>query len=171
VDTNRLDQELNQWLRDAHAMEQQAEQMLSAQASRIENYPELLAGVQRHLEETKSQRERLERCIERRGASTSALKDMAGKLTAMMQGIGGSMTSDEVAKGAMASYAFEHFEISAYTMLVAAAELAGDSETARVCEEIRREEEAMAAKLKELLPRVATTYLERSAQDMSEAKR
>src|SRR5690606_36737977 len=27
------------WLRDAHAMEQQAERMLKAQASRIENYP------------------------------------------------------------------------------------------------------------------------------------
>jgi ferritin-like metal-binding protein YciE len=171
MDTSRLDQEVNQWLRDAHAMEEQAEQMLSAQASRIENYPELLAGVQRHLQETKSQRERLERCLERRGASTSSLKDMAGKVTAMMQGIGGSMTSDEVAKGAMASYAFEHFEISAYRMLVAAAELAGDAETARVCDEICREEEAMAAQLKELLPRVAKTYLERSAQGMAEAKR
>jgi ferritin-like metal-binding protein YciE len=171
MDTDRLNQELNQWLRNAHAMEEQAEQMLSAQASRIESYPELKAGVERHLQETKSQRERLERCLERRGTSSSSMKDVAGKLTAIMQGIGGSMTSDEVAKGAMASYAFEHFEISAYRMLVAAAELAGDAETARVCEEICKEEEAMAAKLKELLPRIATTYLERSARDMSEAKR
>ena len=171
MDTDRLDQELNQWLRNAHAMEEQAEQMLSAQASRIANYPELKAGVERHLQETKSQRERLERCLERRGTSSSSMKDVAGKLTAMMQGIGGSMTSDEVAKGAMASYAFEHFEISAYRMLVAGAELAGDAETARVCEEICKEEEAMAAKLKELLPRIATTYVERSASDMAEAKR
>ena len=29
----------------------------------------------------------------------------------------------------------------------------------------------MAAKRKELLPRIATTYLERSARDMAEAKR
>jgi ferritin-like metal-binding protein YciE len=171
VDTDRLNQELNQWLRDAHAMEQQAEQMLTAQANRIENYPELLAGVQRHLGETKSQRERLERCLERRGTSASSMKGIAGKLTAMMQGIGGSMTSDEVAKGAMASYAFEHFEISAYRMLVAAAELAGDAETARVCDEICREEEAMANQLQQLLPKIATTYLERSARDMAEAKR
>jgi ferritin-like metal-binding protein YciE len=99
------------------------------------------------------------------------MKDIAGKLTAMMQGIGGSMTSDEVAKGAMASYAFEHFEISAYRMLVAAAELAGDAETARVCDEICREEEAMASQLQQLLPKIATTYLERSARDMAEAKR
>jgi ferritin-like metal-binding protein YciE len=171
MDANRLDEELNQWLRDAHAMEEQAEKMLSAQASRIENYPELAAGVERHLQETRVQRERLEGCLERRGTATSGLKDMGGKLTAMLQGIGGSMTSDEVAKGAMASYAFEHFEIAAYRMLVAAAELAGDSETARCCDEIRGEEEAMAARLKELLPRIATTYLERSARGMAEAKR
>lgn len=30
---------LMDWLRDAHAMEQQAEQMLKAQAARIEHYP------------------------------------------------------------------------------------------------------------------------------------
>ena len=35
------DEHLNQWLRDAHAMEQQAEEMLSAQASRLEHYPVL----------------------------------------------------------------------------------------------------------------------------------
>ena len=29
------------WLRDAHAMEQQAETMLNAQVERLEHYPEL----------------------------------------------------------------------------------------------------------------------------------
>jgi ferritin-like metal-binding protein YciE len=171
MDTDRLNQELNQWLRDAHAMEEQAEQMLSSQASRIKNYPELSAGMERHLQETKSQRERLERCLERRGTSSSGMKDAAMKFTAMMQGLSGTVASDEVAKGTMASYTFEHYEISAYKMLVAAAQLAGDSETARVCEEICREEEAMAKQLEALLPKIATTYLERSAMDMAEAKR
>lgn len=32
---------LVQWLRDAHAMEEQAETMLNAQLSRLESYPEL----------------------------------------------------------------------------------------------------------------------------------
>ncbi len=169
--TSRMDQELNLWLRDAHAMEEQAETMLKAQASRIENYPELAAGVERHLTETRSQRERLEQCLARRGTSASGMKDVAARFTAMMQGVGGSMASDEVVKGAMASYTFEHFEISAYRALVAAAELAGDNETARVCAEMCREEEAMADRLAGLLPQVATTYLQRSAQQMEEAKR
>ncbi len=171
METSRIDEELNQWLRNAHAMEEQAEKMLEAQSSRIKNYPELAAGIDRHLTETRNQKERLERCLSRRGTSASGMKDVAAKFTAMMQGVGGSVASDEVVKGAMASYTFEHFEISAYRTLVAAAELAGDSETARVCTEICREEEAMANQLSGLLPKIATTYLQRSAEEMAEAKR
>ncbi len=37
------------WLRDAHAMEEQAITMLEAQASRLENYPALRRRVQEHL--------------------------------------------------------------------------------------------------------------------------
>ena len=171
METSRINEELNQWLRDAHAMEEQAEKMLQSQSGRIENYPELAAGIERHLAETRRQKERLEQCLTRRGTSTSSMKDVAAKFTAMMQGVSGSVASDEVVKGAMASYTFEHFEISAYRALIAAAEMAGDCETARVCTEICREEEAMADQLAGLLPKVATTYLERSARDMAEAKR
>ena len=171
MDTNRISEELDQWLRNAHAMEEQAEKMLEAQSSRIENYPELAAGVNHHLSEAWRQKDRLEQCLDRRGTSSSSMKDVAAKFTAMMQGVGGSMMADEVVKGAMASYTFEHFEISAYRTLIAAAELAGDAETARVCTEICQEEEAMADQLARLLPKVATTYLERSAREMAEAKR
>ena len=33
------------WLRDAHAMEQQAESMLKGQAERLEHYPELKGRI------------------------------------------------------------------------------------------------------------------------------
>jgi ferritin-like metal-binding protein YciE len=36
------------WLRDAHAMEKQAETMLSAMAGRLEHYPELKARIEAH---------------------------------------------------------------------------------------------------------------------------
>ena len=38
------------WLRDAHAMEQQAEQMLKAQSKRLEHYPQLKARIDQHIE-------------------------------------------------------------------------------------------------------------------------
>ena len=34
------------WLRDAHAMEKQAESMLESMASRIDNYPDLRARIE-----------------------------------------------------------------------------------------------------------------------------
>ena len=64
---------LLQWLRDAHAMEKQAEAMLSAQASRIVSYPELKQKIEEHLAETRRQADMLQSCIERRGGDISIL--------------------------------------------------------------------------------------------------
>jgi ferritin-like metal-binding protein YciE len=43
---------LTQWLRDAHAMEEQAETMLNGQLNRLENYPELSDRIRLHIDET-----------------------------------------------------------------------------------------------------------------------
>ena len=51
---NRIEH-YHDWLRDAHAMEKQAESMLESMASRIDNYPELRARIEQHLSETKNQ--------------------------------------------------------------------------------------------------------------------
>lgn len=162
---------LDHWLRDAHAMEKQAEQMLSAQAKRIENYPELSARIEEHLRETRAQIARLESCIERRGQSTSTMKDAAGRFAAMMQGFGGMLASDEVVKGGIASYTFEHLEIASYKALIAAADAVGDTPTRDVCAEILKEEEAMADWLAGHLDEVTVKFLARDEADLDEAKR
>jgi ferritin-like metal-binding protein YciE len=159
------------WLRDAHAMEQQAEQMLSAQKSRLENYPTLRARIEQHLEETKGQQAILERTLTRLGSEPSTLKDIGGKLMAFGQAVGGMAVSDEVIKGAMAGYVFENVEIAAYTVLIAAAKAAGDLETQKACEDILPQEVAMAQWLKEHLPELTRAFLERSETPGVEAKR
>ena len=162
---------LNDWLRDAHAMEEQAETMLKAQAARLEHYPKLKARIEQHIGETQAQAEALSRCIDRRSASTSIVKDAAGKVMASAQGFVGMFATDEVVKGGMASYAFEHFEIAAYSALVAAARHVGDQETAEVCERILREERSMADWLASNLDEVTAQYLQRSATPGETAKR
>lgn len=162
---------LNQWLQSAHAMEQQAEQMLKAQSNRIESYPQLQDRLERHLAETQSQRERLEGCLSSRGISASGMKDAAAQVTAFMQAAGGSMAADEVVKGSLASYTFEHFEIGTYRSLIAAADAVGDAQTARVCSEILQEEEAMAGWLEEHIPEITRSYLARSESSTGDAKR
>jgi ferritin-like metal-binding protein YciE len=132
------------WLRDAHAMEQQAENMLKAQSKRLEHYPELKARIDQHIEETLGQQKLIDKCLSRLGGSSSTIKDMTGRLMAFGQAVGGSLMSDEVVKGAMAGYVFENVEIACYTVLIAAAKAAGDIETQAACEQILPQEIAMA---------------------------
>ena len=155
------EERLMEWLRDAHAMEQQAETMLSAMVARIDHYPEVKRGLERHLEETRAQASQIEACIVRRGGDTSTLKDLAAKFTAFGQGLSGMFVGDEIVKGSMASYTFEHMEIAAYKVLISAAEACGDMETSAVCRRILTEEEAIAEWVGESLGEVTTKYLAR----------
>ncbi|UQY43765.1 DUF892 family protein [Erwinia sp. PK3-005] len=159
------------WLRDAHAMEKQAEEMLEKMSSRLEHYPDLKARLQQHIEETRQQQQMLQQVIDRQDTSNSTMKDMMGKVAAMGQAMGGMFASDEVVKGAISGYVFEQFEIACYTSLIAAAELAGDSEGARVFEQIREQEKAMADWALNHLPDVTEQFMVRSAQPDTEAKK
>ncbi|MCP1510578.1 MULTISPECIES: ferritin-like domain-containing protein [Pseudomonas] len=159
------------WLRDAHAMEQQAEKMLKAQSERLEHYPQLKARIDQHIQETLGQQALIDQCLTRLGGSASTLKDMGGKLMAFGQAVGGSLMSDEVIKGAMAGYVFENMEIASYTVLIAAAREAGDAETQAACEQILPQEIAMAQWLLEHLPQLTQAFLERSADPDKEAKK
>ena len=159
------------WLRDAHAMEQQAEQMLRAQSGRLEHYPELKARIDQHLDETLGQQRLVARCIERLGGSTSTIKDLAAKVMAFGQAAGGMAMSDEVVKGSISSYVFENLEIASYTSLIAAAEQVGDIETMTACEQILPQEVAMAQWLLDHIPKVTQTYLLRAATPGEVAKK
>ena len=160
-----------QWLRDAHAMEEQAEQMLRGMASRIKNYPELKARLERHLEETRRQADQVRRCLERRGTSTSRVKDTVAKLVAVGQVLTGFFVGDEIIKAFLGTYTFEHLEIASYKILIATAEALGDTETKLVCEQILREEENMVRWLEETLPTVTKQYLDREQPPGVTAKR
>jgi len=159
------------WLRDAHAMEQQAEQMLTAQKSRLHNYPKLRTRIEKHIEETVGQRELLEQALARLGSEPSTFKDMGGKLMAFGQAMGGMLMSDEVVKGAMSGYVFETLEIATYTVLIAAAKAVGDTQTQEDCERILQQEIAMADWLRDHLPELSQAFLDRSDTPGLEAKR
>jgi ferritin-like metal-binding protein YciE len=164
------EERLMEWLRDAHAAEQQAQTMLSGMARRIENYPDLKARVEQHIRETQRHTELVRGCIERRGGSTSTVKDAAAKIVALGQAMSGMFVGDEVMKGSIASYAFEAMEIASYRILVSTARQVGDDETARACEEILSEEEAMADWLEKNIPTLTQQYLMRQETPGATAK-
>ncbi|PMR76716.1 ferritin-like domain-containing protein [Billgrantia endophytica] len=161
---------LEDWLRDAHAMEKQAEKMLESQAKRLEHYPELKARIEQHLIETQGQAEKLEDCISLLGTDPSVVKDVGAKLTAFGQAVGGMLASDEVVKGSIVSYAFEHFEIASYKALIQTAEQASKPEIARICQGILKEEEAMAEWLSQHLDETTRQFLARSEDSDLRAK-
>lgn len=150
------------WLRDAHAMEQQAETMLSSQIERIENYPKLKARMEEHLLETRQQAEIVARCIRDLGGDTSAIKDLAARTVAVAQGLSGLFVGDEIVKGSLASYTFEQMEIASYRILISAAEALGEHEVAAACRGILAQEEAMASWLEQETPATVWKFLKRS---------
>ncbi|MGE4336543.1 MAG: ferritin-like domain-containing protein [Pigmentiphaga sp.] len=169
-EAERMKDHLLDWLRDAHAMEEQAETMLSATAERLENYPALKQRIEQHIIETQGQGRRVAACIERLGGDTSAFKDAGGKLMATAQGFSGMFASDEVVKGAIFSYAFENLEIASYKSLIAAALQMGDQQTARACEDNLEEEIAMAEWLHGHIEQLTVQFLAK-AQAGEPAKR
>lgn len=92
-------------------------------------------------------------------------------MMAMGQALGGMAVNDEIVKGAQAGYVFENLEIASYTILIAAAEAVGDTQTREICERILAEEVAMADWLREHLPELTQAYLTRAATPEVEAKR
>jgi ferritin-like metal-binding protein YciE len=158
------------WLRDAHAMEEQAEQVLSSLARRIDDYPELKSQIGRHLEVTRKQAERLRGCIERRKGAPSAIKGTMAKMLGVAQGLSGLFVGDEVVKGVLATYTFEHMEIASYKILIAAADKLGDAETKKVLEESLREEEEMAKWLEQHFDPVTLQFLDREDTPQAAAK-
>lgn len=157
---------LMHWLRDAHAMGKQAIESIEAQQKRIENYPELRPWANDHVEAARRHRELVRECIERRGGSTSSLKDVTMTVMGNIQHISGALTADEVMKNVLTDYGFKHYQVACYSSLVAAAEEAGDSQTAQVCAGIRDAEQKLADRLAPYIPQVTREFMRRDAAEV-----
>lgn len=117
-----------QGLRNAHALETQAIEIMQRQVDRLEHYPEMKAGLQRHIQESEGQQQRIEQILSAHDTSHSSLKETVLGLAGNLAAITHAMTTDEVVKNSFANYAFEHFEQAAYMSLIAMAEAAGDQQ-------------------------------------------
>jgi ferritin-like metal-binding protein YciE len=140
------------WLNDAHAMELGIAQVLERHVAEANDHPHMHAGLQRHLEQTRRHAELVKGCVERMGGETSGVKSGMALVMGTVQGMTTKLAKDELIKNTLHDYGTEHFEIACYTSLIAAAENLGDQETARVCREILRDDQAMADFLFQQIP-------------------
>jgi ferritin-like metal-binding protein YciE len=147
------------WLNDAHAMEHALIHTLEQRIREAEGHPEIKARDEQHLEETRRHAELVRGCVERLGGTTSALKTGMSSAMGVVQGLSTAVARDTLMKNCLADYSAEQFEVASYTALIAGAQALGDRDTAAICEQIRREDAAMAEWLAQRLPAVAQATL------------
>lgn len=142
-------EQLDKYLADAHAIEQQAIQLLK-KGAKIAGNKELAAAYEDHLEETNEHSELLEQRLAALDSSPSRLKDAALRLGALNWGLFFEAQVDTPAKLAGFSYAFEHLEIAAYELLKRVALRANDEETVSAAEKILLQERNAAGRIHSL---------------------
>src|SRR3979411_2548320 len=151
-------------LRNAHAIETQARELMERQSARLDEYPEVKAKVTVHLQETNEQLKRLEQCLDALGEATSTLKDTAQSVTANVMAVTHAMAGDEILKNTFANNAFENFEIAAYKSLLALCGPAGADNARAHLEASLREEEQMAQWVADNVEKVTLAYVAREAR-------
>jgi len=148
-------------LRNAHAMERHAEELLKRQSERTSDYPEIQMQLRQHCEETRVQISRLDHCLASLGESASALKDVAMSIMGNMAAAGNALAGDEILKNMFANQAFEHYEIAMYKSLLVLAPRAGATEASALLERSLHEEQVMAKWVEDHLEEVTLAYLAR----------
>lgn len=136
------------YLRDVHALEGQAIELLEASIERVDD-EQLEAGFRQHLEETRRHQELVKDLLNERGARPSRVKDAALKAGGLNLSAFFGAQPDSTTKLAGFAFAFENLEVAAYGLLQRVAARAGDEGVAAVAEEILVEEVEAAAHVAE----------------------
>jgi ferritin-like metal-binding protein YciE len=145
-------------LRNAHAMETQARELMERQCERTDEFPDIKQRLEQHLIETQHQLTRLEECLREMGESESTFKDMALSAGANLTAMANAMAGDEILKNTFANSGFEHYEIAAYKSLLTMSKRAGVNLSEPLSASLR-EEEQMAEWIDQHIADVTLQYL------------
>jgi ferritin-like metal-binding protein YciE len=157
-------------LKNAHALEKQATQLIERQLERIESYPEVERLLRTHLHETEQQIGRIDELLHSFGEDRSLIKDIATQISGNMAAIMHAVMPDEILKNHFANHAFENFEIASYESLIAMAEATGHSQHVTALRTSLGEEEKTARTLREMTPQLTLKYLQLHEQGTMNAK-
>jgi ferritin-like metal-binding protein YciE len=140
------------WLRDAHAMEKSLVPVLENHAKDAKRHPDVRNRIEQHARETERHAQLVEQCLRQLGEGPSTMKNTFARMFGSVQSVASSAFKDDEVKNALSDYATENFEIACYRALIEAARVTQHQDVVRTCEEILREEEAMARFLEQNLP-------------------
>jgi ferritin-like metal-binding protein YciE len=138
------------YLRDAHALEAQAIQLLDA-GPKLAGIEPLSTYFREHLEESRRHQQLVDERLSALGSGPARFQAGLMRVGALNMGGFFGAQPDTPAKLAGFAYAFEALEVAAYQLLRRTALRAGDDETAAMAEQIAGDEQRMA-------DRVASTW-------------
>ncbi|MFE1598673.1 DUF892 family protein [Methylobacterium sp. ID0610] len=150
-------------LRNTHALEKQAVQMLERQIERYRHDPDLIQALRLHTSETDQQIMPLADILHNHGEDRSLLKDVVTQTAGNVAALVHSVTTDEVLKNLYTDYSVETSAIAADTSLIAIAEAAGHIQDVALLKQSLKEEKAAEAVFAQIVP-VTPGYLEREAR-------
>lgn len=152
------------YLTDAHAAEVGGLGSLEDLAAEA-THPEVKSVVTEHITVTKAQIDRLQARITALGGKDAGgkniLNTVIAKGSAMLNAFHDA--EDKLTQDVIKAYAFEYFEVGAYTSLKAYASSVGDHETAQLADTIINEEQQAGERLGRLIPVVAVTAVNKTA--------
>ncbi len=162
ADTQDKDSKANaklvQYLTEAYGKERELETSLQAHIG-MATRPAYKKRLQEHLKETKQHARLVERRLKKLGgpgAIASVTTGIASKVVPAAKGplhaLRGSGEAEKQLKNAKTEFSEEHEEIATYLAIETLAEAVGDTETAKLAKQIRREEERMASFLEKQIP-------------------
>lgn len=147
-------------LRNAHAMENQAQELLEQQIRHAGDYPAVKRRLEEHLTETLVQKRRLEHALHQMDSSPSMLKVMLLSLGVNLAAIGHAVAGDEILKNTFANHALENYEIAVYRSLLAMCDEAGVRGFVDDLRASLMEEERMAKWISENVENVTRQYMD-----------
>jgi ferritin-like metal-binding protein YciE len=141
-----LGEQLTKYLTDVHSIEVQALAQME-RAPAIAGDAGLADAFTQHLAETRVQERQVREALDRRGADTSTLKDLAGRVGGWAMIVFARLNPDTPGKLIAHAFSYEHMELAAYELLARAARRAGEEAVVDLAQRIGAQERAMADRL------------------------
>jgi ferritin-like metal-binding protein YciE len=147
ADPNQRDAKLIQYMSEAYGKERELEMALQVDLALTAKAP-YKKRLKEHLKETKAHAKALDKRIKKLGGGGQTVASLVGKATAVAKGplhmVRGDGQQEKMLKNAKTQFTAENEEISTYLALEVFATKVGDTETAKLARDIRKDEERMA---------------------------
>jgi ferritin-like metal-binding protein YciE len=157
-----IEDQLTKYLTDVHSIEVQALEQMKV-APRLAGGGRLAVAFHGHRDETRAHERLVREELERRGADTSRLKDIAGRVGGWAMVAFARLNPDTPGKLVAHAFSYEHMELAAYELLGRTAQRAHDRPVAALAKAIGDQERAMGDRLADCFDEAVDASLDRAA--------